>query len=104
MSDMNNAVAIGAHIATMAAEQINVEDSKTELSNAYAEYLEDNQALRTDWEGDTAQIFTTYSNCMNKMLKAAIGTTDVFGHDIITFYKETLQLDMQAEINAGGNN
>lgn len=106
MSDVNNAVGnvatIGAHVATMLTVGAKVGESKNQINNKYKDYITDNLALRTGWQGDTAQIFVTYSNCMNNMLKAAIGTTDTLLQDITIFSNETKQLDEQAATNAGG--
>lgn len=103
MSGTNNTAAIiASHIATMIVEGANVDESKKEINSKYKEYIIDNQALRAGWQGDTAQIFVTYSNCMNKMLKAAIGTTGVLLQDIKTFSKESEKIDVQAETNAEG--
>lgn len=93
---------IGLHIGTMINEEENISESKKQLQSQYEIYFADNEALRNNWEGDTAKIFLTYSNCMNKMLQSAIGITDVMGQNINTFFNETALLDAQAGMNAGG--
>lgn len=98
----NGSLAIGSHSETMVAEEKNISNSKVELENTYNNYLEDNQALVLDWQGDTADIFAKYSDNMNNMLNASIGTTSTFGVNVNTFYSESQVLDTQASMNADG--
>ena len=102
MSIINAPSIVSSHSATMVFEEENVNNTKERLNNQYKLYLADNAALTSDWEGDTASIFLTYSSHMNMLLQGMIGITDVFGYNIGTFYRQSLQLDMQAESNVGG--
>lgn len=94
--DNGSIMTIGSHSETMVAEQQNVSNSKIELESKYNDYVEDNQALVIDWQGDTADIFAQFSKNMNDMLKEAISTTDVFGININNFYSKSYSLDTQA--------
>lgn len=98
----NGSLAIGSHSETMVAEEKKISNSKVELENTYNNYLEDNQALVSDWQGDTADIFAKYSDNMNNMLNASIGTTSTFGVNVNTFYSKSQVLDTQASMNADG--
>lgn len=102
MSGVGSSLEIGSHTETMVTEGENAADSKKELENSFKEYMEDNQMLTTDWEGDVAEVFLNYSNNMNQMIQSAIGITDRFGLNIAEFYKQSMQLDIQASSNAEG--
>lgn len=103
MSIIGAAGIVSSHSATMLAEEENVNNSKEALKNQYELYFADNSALTADWEGDTASIFSTYSNHMNMLLQGMIGITDTFGYNIGTFYRQSLMIDTQAGMNAGGD-
>lgn len=100
--DSKGTLTIGSHSETMVVEEQNISNSKTELENKYKDYLNDNQTLTTDWQGDTADVFAQYSQNMNCMLGATIRTTGVFGTNINTFYLKSQSLDTQASLNIKG--